>query len=197
MDDNKEVPTVDLTNLPAFGANPPVITNIEETPKKQPITTETPKQIAYPNLNNGAPEGNTNGEKFRTLEERAAFLEAYCNHVRKGFSDESFNFRGSGVKTFKNYVERYPVEFPTDLIEEAQAARMMFWEQIGMSGTMGLPITVKDKNGNEIQSKGKFNDRSWIFNMQNRFKWRIQTDVTTDGEKLETPVIYIPQEESE
>lgn len=159
---------------------------------------EIPAKIpGHPNLNangNPAPEGNNYAEKFKTPEERKEFLDAYIAHIKEGFSDDSFSFKGSGIKVFKSYTERYPLEFPTEILDQAQAERMKFWERLGRDGVMGIPATYKDKDGNTHEAKGKFNDKAWIFNMQNRFKWKVQTDVTSDGEKLEGPTIFIPAE---
>lgn len=133
----------------------------------------------------GGQPGNQNALKFDTPEARQAFCKAFCEHIRKGFSDESFTFQGSGIRVFKDYKTRFPVDFPTDMIEEAECARLQFWENIGLHGTIGAPIKV---NGKEYS---KFNSDSWKFNMQNRFKWRINQDVTTDGKEIKVPPMIL------
>ncbi len=136
----------------------------------QPL--EPPKQDEYPTLNKGSIE------KFETPEKRQEFFTAYCAHAATGRADESFLFKGSGIRLLKNYREKYAAEFPTEMWEEAQAARFAFWETIGIEGTQG-----KTKN---------YNSDSWKFNMSNRFKWKIREDVTTDDKELpETKTIIL------
>lgn len=138
--------------------------NIDPT---KPLET-TPHQVAHPNLREGQPE------KFATPEERNNFFMAYLAHVATGRTDESFRYKGSGIRLLKMYKEKYAPEFPTDMWEDAQAARLLFWEDIGIEGTQG-----KIKN---------YNSDSWKFNMQNRFKWKAREDHTTDDKELSAAV---------
>lgn len=135
-------------------------------------------------------------QKFWTPELRAELLKAYLKHISQGYSSNSFtgipekrNHNGDVVaeeipcthKTFKTYIENYPDEFPSSLIEAAEAKRTLFWEAMGIQGTAGkLP---------------GFNALSWKFNMMNRFKgeWKERQDVTTADEKMETTIIYKPE----
>lgn len=209
---------LDPANQRAMTANPPHITedpSTEDLEEEQPIISDTQDTTAYqempkadipptleplrqtehPNLNAG--NDTTGVFKFDTPEIRQQFLNAYLKHIAEGYSDDSFRFQGSGIKLFKTYVERFPEEFPSDILEDGQAERLKFWERMGMQGAMGIPVKYKDAKGVEHEAKGKFDGRTWQFNMQNRFKWKNQTDLTSDGEKLEAPVIYIPEEDTD
>lgn len=141
------------------------------------------KPLEAPNRE-GAPDGNQNALKFDTPEKRKALCEAYIIHKTKGYSDASFI--ECDMKTFKNYREKYPVDFPSEQLEAAERIGQNFWETIGIDGTQG-----KIKN---------YNSDSWKFNMSNRFKWKIREDVTTDDEKLpDTKTIILdtkPKEEN-
>ena len=133
---------------------------------------ETPKSTE------GGQPGNTNALKFDTPEKRQALCIAYCDHKRKGYSDNSF--KPCNIKTLKDYREKYPVDFPSDMIEEAEREYNFFWENIGLDGTQG-----KIKN---------YNSDSWKFNMMNRFRkeWKNREDITTDDEKIpDTKTIII------
>lgn len=163
--------------------------DLEEKPVQQ-VTQE----IANPKEKigkEGAPEGNQNALKFDTSEKRQAFLQAYIAHREAGYSKESFTYQGSGIKTFDNYRENFPVDFPTEAIEEAEAKNRLFWETIGINGTVGIPVEI---NGKKYD---KFNAISWKFNMQNRHGWKEKTDMTSDDEKIQAPVLYIPKEDPE
>jgi hypothetical protein len=102
-----------------------------------------------------APEGNTNGMKFKTPEDRKAHQEAYIAHVESGLSDECFP--ECDPQTLRKYVAEFPIDFDTEMIGQAQRNRRLFWEKAGTDGTMG-----------KIEG---FNASSWKFNMANRFGW--------------------------
>lgn len=146
----------------------------------------------------GAPLGNNNAEKFKTSEQRAEFLDAYVKHCEKGRADESFRHNRAGIKTFKYYVQTYPIDFPSDVIEDAHNARFAFWETIGLNGLVGKPVYYTDPNGAKNPDDkrkplkvrgGGFNSPAWQFNMQNRFGWKLKTDVTTDDKPLRPMVV--------
>lgn len=146
----------------------------------------------------GAPPDNKNGERFKTPEKRKEFLDAYVKHCEKGKADESFLFEGAGIRTFKNYIQNYPIEFPSETIEAAHTARFAFWETIGTNGLVGKPVYYPDPNGEKNPHDkrkplklrgGPFNSRTWEFNMQNRFGWKVKTDVTTDDKPMRPMVI--------
>ncbi|MGE0536655.1 MAG: hypothetical protein AB7O68_16915 [Pirellulales bacterium] len=104
--------------------------------------------------------GTKNGEKFKTPEQRQTLFDAYCEHVRKGYSDQSFP--ECDVRTLEYYVIRYASALQADLIERARRERQLFWEKLGTAGT-----------GGKVRG---FNALSWKFNMQNRFDWREKKD---------------------
>lgn len=135
----------------------------------------------------GAPDGNNNAEKWKTPEERQKLCKAWCDHLEQGYSKDSFPL--ADEKTIRSYTEKYPVDFPSDALEQAERKNKLFWETIGINGTIGIPIKVNEKYYD------KFNAQSWKFNMQNRLGWKDKTDITTDDEKIQAPVIYIPEED--
>lgn len=147
------------------------------------ITTEdnvNTMPIPQPNRE-GAPDGNNNAMKYKTPEERQALCKAYCEHISKGLSDTCFP--ECDMETFKDYRGKFAVDFDSDAITTAQRKRQLFWETIGINGTLGIPHSYKAKNGIEKESK-QFNAMSWKYNMSNRFGWKERNDVTTDGEPL-------------
>lgn len=163
-----------------------------------------PKQEEYPNLN----RGNNNTQnlwalKYKTPEERLAMVNAYCDHIRQGFSDESFP--GCDPEIFKNYLVKYAEEFGAETllkVEQARKERRIFLERIGMNGSMGIPATYKAKvkqpdgtfKEETREAKGKFNDRSWKFIMQNMTGWKERHDVTSGDETIKMPTVFIPKE---
>jgi hypothetical protein len=145
------------------------------------------------NLQAGAPLGNQNALKYKTSEERLALCKKYCEHKRKGRTDASFV--SCDMDTFNSYREKYPIDFPSDMINEAVRAGLERWETIGDDGTTGEPRLLKSPDGKILQTVyRRFNANSYQFMMQNMFGWRIKTDVTSDGQKLDSPILYIPAE---
>lgn len=130
----------------------------------------------------GGQPNNQNALKFDTEEKRKAFCAAYCSHRKEGYSKESFHHKGSGIKVFDDYKVKFPLEFPTDMIQEAEIENLRFWEEAGIQGMRG-------------KIKG-YNSDSWKFNMSNRFKWKMREDVTTDGKEVVGPIVYMPKEEA-
>lgn len=159
-----------------------------------------PKQEAYPNLNAGSRTAEDNIEnkwamKYKTPEDRQRLCREYCEHVEKGYTDDAFS--GCDMQTFKKYFKEFPTDFDTELIYKARTARRQFWERIGINGSMGIPATYKNNKNELIESKGKFNDRSWKFIMGNMFNWREKTDITTNDETIKMPTVFIPKEVEE
>lgn len=133
----------------------------------------------YPQTRDGAPDGNSNAEKYKTPEERKALCAAWCTHLEQGFSKESFPM--CDPQTIREYAKKYPVDFDTDKMEQAERKGRLFWETVGRNGTFGKPIVFNGKEYN------KFNAVSWQFNMMNRYpdKWKNRQDVTSNDDKLE------------
>lgn len=127
-----------------------------------------------------APLDNQFALKFKTSEERKDLCKKYCEHIEKGYSDESFP--ECDIDTLKKYMAEYPDDFQVfgADVDRSKRIRRMFWEKIGILGTVG-------------KLKG-FSAKSWEFNMANRFGWRMRNDVTTENQKFETPIIYLPVE---
>lgn len=147
---------------------PDQLSNLEQTPS--PIQEDIRPSV-------GAPEGNHNAEKWGTPELRKQLLNAYCEHVKSGLSQSCFV--ECDMKTFKNYRAKYPIEFPSDVIEAAEREGAKLWEKIGVNGTVG--------------KLAGFNAMSWKFNMQNRYKWKDRTDQTSDDEKIDNKtIVYMP-----
>ncbi len=134
-----------------------------------------------------APLGNDYAMKFKTPEERQELCRKYCLHIEQGFSDASFI--ECDPDTIQRYIKDYAQDFPTDLIERAKRKRLLFWETVGIHGTIGIPVEV---NGKPYRG---FNAKSWEFNMKNRFGWKDRTDITSDSEKIQSPILYIPVED--
>jgi len=108
---------------------------------------------------------NKFAEKFKTKLQRKKLLTEYLNHISGGYSDKSFTL--CDMDTFVNYCNKYPNDFPTDMIEKGRRERMFFWEKIGIEGTTG--------------KLHGYNSRSWEFNMKNRFKWSEKIELESRG----------------
>ena len=90
----------------------------------------------------------------------SSYKKEYCNklieHMEQGLSFESFaGVVGVCKQTIYNWEKRH--EDFKKARQIAIAKCQLFWEQLGIDGTLG-----RYKN---------FNATSWIFNMKNRFGW--------------------------
>ena len=117
----------------------------------------------------------------------------------QGFSFESFGAEvHKSSQCLYEWVQAHS-EFG-DAKAEGTALSLKWHENIGNKGMMGLPMEVqmKDKNGNIKTITGKnFNPVMFKFMMANRHKWKDRSDVTTDDEKIEGPVVYRPEKNKE
>lgn len=138
-----------------------------------------------------APKGNNYNKKFKTKKQRQKACQAYCEHIKQGFSDESFPL--CDPQTLKIYMAEYPDDFDTDMIRDARAQRRIFWERAGIHGTLGIPIEYKDNKGKTQTATKSFNSKSYQFIMMNMFGMHIKEDVTSGGEKIDGPLIYLPK----
>lgn len=117
-------------------------------------------------MNMAAPKGNNYKMKWKTPEERKAACESFCDHVRSGFSQESWP--DADFDTVKRYMRDFPEDFVPDMINKAKREAYMFYEKMGIEGTLG-------------QIKG-FNAKSWEFNMKNRHNWKDKQETELSGE---------------
>jgi hypothetical protein len=117
-----------------------------------------------------APPGNNFAEKFKTSEERQALCEAWCNWISEGRAKEGFPL--CDPQTFRVYCEKYPKDFDTEKIGAAERANFAWWEE---ESRKMMWMGSKSTNASIL-----------IFNFKNRFKWRDQVDVTSDGKRLDT-----------
>ena len=121
------------------------------------------------------PTGNP--DKWPTPEDRKAACKSFCDHIRKGYSIESWP--EAHDDTVRTYMEKYPEDFDKEMIETAQRESLLFWEKAGIDGMMGkIPF---------------FNAASWIFNMKNRAGWTDKVDHDHGGKvELVTIVDDVP-----
>lgn len=141
----------------------------------------------------GAPEGNQYAEKYDTPLKRKRLLNAYIKHCEAGYPDDMFE--ECDMRTFKLYVKKYPLELRSDVIDKAKAKRAKLLYDIGIRGTVGLPIKYTDpKTGNIVEAKRGFNAKSWQFIMMNLLHWRQRDDVTSKDKEVKGGfVIYRPE----
>lgn len=130
----------------------------------------------------GAPDGNDNALKYDTLAKRKKLLSAYKKHCELGYPDDMFE--ECDIRTFKKYCKDYPIELPADIIHRSQMKRAKILYDIGVRGTVGIPMSYTDPRTN-AKSQGKsFNAKSWQFIMMNLLNWKTRDDHTTKDEKL-------------
>lgn len=142
----------------------------------------------------GGPPDNTYATKFDTKPKRKALLNAYIKHCEAGYPDSMLE--ECNIKTFREYCKNFPVEFPTDLIEAAQAKRAKLIYDVGWRGTMGIPISYKNSKGQTVAAPRPFNPKSWQFIAMNMLGFRNRDDHTTKGKEIKSGghVIYLPKE---
>jgi len=138
--------------------------------------------------------GNTESRKYDTPAKRKALHKAYIAHCEAGYSDDLFE--ECAVKTLKSYWRDYPSDFPSDQRHRARAKRGKLIYDVGWRGTMGIPITYTNNQGQIVKADRPFNPKSWQFIAMNILKWTIRGDVTSKGKEVkgETRVIYLPKE---
>jgi len=128
-----------------------------------------------------ARKNNKLAQKWKDGKQRRELCVAFMKHVEKGYSIDCFP--DCDFKTIKKYMKDYPQEFQSDQISRSQRLGRMFWEQIGLSGTVG-------------KIKG-FNAKSWDLNMKNRYGWKEKQDITSGDKPLKTQIIKIGDKEIE
>lgn len=119
--------------------------------------------------------------KWKTPEDRRAACEAFCEHLRAGFSWASFP--DADEDTVKRYIRDFPEDFCPEKVQQAERQSRHFWEKIGIAGTTG-------------KLKG-FNAKSWEFNMQNRLGWSTKADVNNHNTGSPQSIVYIELDEKQ
>lgn len=119
--------------------------------------------------------------KWPTPEQRKAACDSYCAHIEAGYSKDSWP--DADFETVERYKRDFPEDFCPEKIARAERTSRLFWEKIGITGTIG-------------KLKG-FNAKSWEFNMQNRLGW--SSNVKQEVRDLRAKVIKddIPYDESD
>ncbi len=126
---------------------------------------------------------------------RPEYGQQLIDHMAKGLSFESFAAI-IDVSRDTLYAWRDAHTEFADSIKKGLDKSLLWWEKTGMNGMMGLPIAYKDKNGNFKETKGKLDPSIYALQMANKHKWKQRQDVTSDDKKLESPILYIPKEET-
>lgn len=121
--------------------------------------------------------GNNYAMKWKTSEERKRICALLCKHLSEGFHQDMFE--EADWDTVERYMKDFPEDFPSDQITHAKRLGYKFLYHLGLKGTAG-------------ELKGRFNDKSWKFIMQNKYAWKERHDFTSDDEKLESPIIMKP-----
>jgi len=91
--------------------------------------------------------------KFDTPEKRQNLFKGFIEHVRQGFSLNSFG--PCSHLTIKYYIKNFPADCSLNLLQEAIREGHALLEKVGHSGMRGkIP---------------GYNDRSWQFIMKNKY----------------------------
>lgn len=121
--------------------------------------------------------GNNYAMKFKTSEERQALCQRYIKHLKEGRPKEYFP--DADPQTIRRYMHDFPEDFDTESVEQAEREGKNTLLAIGYAGMTGkIP---------------GFNSKTWQFIIQNMTHWKLKTDMTSDGEKIEPLVIYKPE----
>jgi hypothetical protein len=118
----------------------------------------------------GAPPNNNFAEKYKTPKERQALCERYCSYLKKGGYPSYFP--ECSDKTIERYIKDFPVDFPTEKIEEAEREYKRYYFDLLEQGATG-----------KIHG---YNAPSAIFLAKNINKFRDNHDITSGGEKIKS-----------
>lgn len=121
-------------------------------PKRERPSTPKKDRSGYANRSD---PNQTQAEKYRTPEDRAAVVDLYREHLAAGMSCGTF--LECDYRTVEKVINDHPKEFPPGTLERIKKLSLHFWEKIGIMGTAG-------------KIKG-FNAQSWGLNMRNRHGW--------------------------
>lgn len=126
----------------------------------------------------GAPDGNNNRQKWKTAAERIQACKDIVLELEGGMPSEYL--RTADWDTIVRYMKDYPVEFPSTVIADAIRVGKASLISTGYAGITG---NVKS-----------FNANAWKFAVMNMTNWKLKSDMTSDGQKIEMPVLHIPEE---
>lgn len=118
---------------------------------------------------------NRKNKEILTVDE--ILIYAYCRHLERGFSENSFP--DDEAKDVENLAKKLDEENQcktnyVKLISVSKRKGMLFWEKIGLQGILCKEI--------------KFNGSAWMFVMKNRFNWK---DKLPDENKAEDKVVNV------
>jgi len=107
------------------------------------------------------------------------YCELLITHMSKGLSLESF---GALIGVHRNTLYLWRDNQPefAEAIQLGREKSLYFYETLGIQGMAG-------------KIKG-WNNGTFALIMANKHKWTNRTDVTSQDEKIEGPVIFIPEE---
>lgn len=108
--------------------------------------------------------------KWPTSQARKEAFARLIEHVESGLSIDSWE--DADFETTKKYLKEFPEDFDPERFEQAKRKAKVFFEKIGIQGTIG--------------AIDKFNANSYKFIMSNKFGWHERAVVdTTVARKLE------------
>lgn len=116
--------------------------------------------------------------KWKTPASRRQACLEYCNYLKSGKPKEYYP--AADTATIKYYIDTFSEDFNIVDIAEAEREGKSKLLDIGYAGMLGkIP---------------GFRDKTWQFVIQNMTHWKLRTDITSDDEKIESPILYIPEE---
>lgn len=110
-----------------------------------------------------ARKGNKNRLKFKTPEDRKRLFQELVQHVEQGFALKSFP--ACGKDTLREYIRRFPEDFPREELERAYRLSCKKDEAVGMAASNGQYLPNFDPS--------RFNARVWAMRMHNRHGWSL------------------------
>jgi len=113
----------------------------------------------------------------KTLTEEEKKIIAYCRHLEKGYSENSFPEADSF------YIEKIAADIDgtseenkkyKEMIEKAKRKGRLLWEEMGLKGI--------------FSEKNKFNGSAWRFVMKNLFGWK---DKQSENVKEDSKIVRV------
>jgi len=124
-----------------------------------------------------APINNQYALKFDTSEKRKELCNKYCEYVRQGFGKEYFP--DCDYDTFKIYCEKYPEDFPTDIVTTAEREGKHAVQKVLFAGMLGkIP---------------GFREKTAIFVAKNMLGWSDRQNMTVEARNIDPVVLYLPE----